>query len=33
MHRLGIERVASVDSDFAIYRYGPRRDRAFRILP
>lgn len=29
MGRLGIERAASFDADFAIYRYGPRRRRAF----
>lgn len=32
MERLGISRVASFDSHFAIYRYGPRHDRAFEIL-
>jgi predicted nucleic acid-binding protein len=32
MHRLGLDRVASFDSDFAIYRYGPRRDRAFAVV-
>jgi uncharacterized protein len=32
MERLGLTRVASFDSDFAIYRYGRRRDRAFEIL-
>jgi len=29
MERLGLTRVASFDSDFAIYRYGRNRDRAF----
>jgi len=32
MLRLGIHRVASFDSDFAIYRFGPRRERAFTVL-
>ena len=32
MERLGITRVASFDRDFAIYRYGPNRDRAFEVL-
>jgi len=32
MGRLRIRRVASFDRDFAIYRYGPRRDRAFEIV-
>lgn len=32
MERLGLERVASFDSDFAAYRWGPRRDRAFQLL-
>jgi predicted nucleic acid-binding protein len=32
MERLGIHRVATFDDDFAIYRYGPRRDRAFEVL-
>jgi uncharacterized protein len=32
MRRLGVERAASFDADFAIYRYGPRRARAFTIL-
>jgi predicted nucleic acid-binding protein len=32
MERLGLTRVASFDSDFAIYRYGRNRDRAFEIL-
>jgi predicted nucleic acid-binding protein len=33
MQRLGIERAASLDSDFAIYRFGPGRKRAFTVLP
>ena len=32
MQRLGIHRVASFDNDFAIYRFGPRRERAFEVL-
>ena len=32
MERLGITRVATFDDHFAIYRYGPRRERAFEVL-
>lgn len=32
MQRLGIERVASFDDDFAIYRYGRNRKRAFVVV-
>ena len=32
MERLGLNRALSFDSDFAIYRFGPRRDRAFEIV-
>jgi predicted nucleic acid-binding protein len=32
MERLGVDRAVSFDDDFAIYRYGPRRDRAFELL-
>jgi uncharacterized protein len=32
MERLGINRAASFDDDFAIYRYGRNRDRAFDVL-
>jgi len=32
MRRLGIERAASFDSDFAIFRFGPSRRRAFTIV-
>jgi uncharacterized protein len=32
MERLGIHRAASLDSDFAIYRFGPRRERSFEIV-
>jgi len=31
MERLGVTRVATLDHHFAVYRYGPRRDRAFEI--
>jgi predicted nucleic acid-binding protein len=32
MERLGLSRVATFDDDFAIYRYGRNRDRAFEVL-
>ena len=32
MQRLGIQRVASFDVEFAIYRYGRNRERAFEVL-
>jgi predicted nucleic acid-binding protein len=32
MRRLGIERVASLDDDFAVYRFGPGRRRAFTVM-
>lgn len=32
MERLGLTRVASFDRDFAVYRYGRNRDRAFEVL-
>ena len=32
MERLGLTRAASFDRDFAIYRYGRNRDRAFEVL-
>ena len=32
MRRLGIERAASFDDDFAIFRFGPQRRRAFTIV-
>lgn len=32
MVRLGLNRVASLDDDFSIFRYGPRRERAFEVL-
>jgi predicted nucleic acid-binding protein len=31
MERLGVDRVATFDDHFSIYRYGPRRDRAFDV--
>lgn len=32
MERLGVHRAAAFDDDFAVYRLGPRRDRAFEVL-
>jgi len=32
MERLGIKQAASFDPDFAIYRYGHNRERAFEIV-
>jgi predicted nucleic acid-binding protein len=32
MERLGITRAASFDKDFAVYRYGRNRERAFEIV-
>jgi predicted nucleic acid-binding protein len=32
MERLGLVRVASFDDDFAIYRFGLRRERAFEVV-
>lgn len=32
MERLGISEVASFDDDFAVYRYGPGRRRAFDLV-
>lgn len=31
MERMGVTRVATLDHHFAVYRYGPRRNRAFEI--
>jgi len=31
MERLGVLRAASFDNDFAVYRFGPRRTRAFEV--
>jgi predicted nucleic acid-binding protein len=33
MQRLGLHRVAAFDRDFAIFRFGPRKDKAFTVLP
>lgn len=32
MRRLGIERAASFDDDFAVFRFGPNRRRAFTVV-
>jgi len=32
MRRLGIERVASLDEDFAVFRFGPRRRESFNVV-
>lgn len=32
MERLGLRRAATFDDDFAIYRFGARRDRAFEVV-
>ena len=32
MERLGLTKAASFDEDFAIYRYGRARDKAFEVL-
>jgi uncharacterized protein len=32
MERMGITRAASLDSDFAVYRYGRNREQAFEIV-
>ena len=32
MRRLGIERVASLDDHFAVFRYGPQRRYAFTVV-
>lgn len=32
MERLGLSRAASFDDDYAVYRYGRNRDRAFEVL-
>jgi hypothetical protein len=32
MERLGLTRAASFDDDFAVYRYGRGRDKAFEVL-
>jgi predicted nucleic acid-binding protein len=32
MRRLGIQRAASFDDDFPVFRFGPNRRRAFTII-
>jgi predicted nucleic acid-binding protein len=32
MQRLGIERAASLDDHFAVYRFGPKRRHSFTVL-
>lgn len=32
MQRTGVLRAASLDDDFAVFRFGPRRDRAFELV-
>ncbi len=32
MQRLGVHRAATFDRDFAVYRFGPKRDHAFSVL-
>lgn len=32
MERMGITKAASFDDDFAVYRFGRNRDRAFEVL-
>jgi predicted nucleic acid-binding protein len=32
MERLGVHRAVAFDDDFAVYRFGPRRERAFEVL-
>jgi uncharacterized protein len=32
MERMGITQVATFDQDFAVYRFGRNRDRAFQVL-
>lgn len=32
MERLGVDRAVAFDDDFAVYRFGPKRERAFRVL-
>ena len=32
MERLGLHRAVAFDDDFAVYRFGPRRERAFEVL-
>jgi uncharacterized protein len=32
MERLGVHRAATLDDDFAVYRFGSKRDRAFEVI-
>jgi uncharacterized protein len=32
MRRLGIDRVASLDAHFAVFRFGPKRRESFHVL-
>jgi len=32
MERLGVQRAAAFGADFAVYRFGTRRDRAFEVV-
>ena len=32
MRRLGIDRVASFDAHFAVFRFGPKRRQSFHVL-
>jgi uncharacterized protein len=32
MHRLGLTRAGALDHDFAVYRFGSKRERAFEIV-
>src|SRR5215467_6902599 len=32
MRRLGIDRAASLDADFAVFRFGPKRRDSFHVL-
>ena len=32
MERLGIQRATSFDDDFSVYRFGPRRSKAFEVV-
>ena len=32
MRRLGIDRVASLDAHFAVFRFGPKRRQSFQVL-
>src|SRR6201993_1412854 len=32
MRRLGIEQVASLDENFAVFRFGPKRRQSFHVL-